>query len=44
MNIGIAAYFVYCKYINRDIQKLLQGITMSIKKQFININGKHQTY
>ena len=43
INIGIAAYFVFCKYMNRDIQKLLQGITMSIKQQTININGKYQT-
>ena len=33
INIGIAAYLVCYKYMNRNIKKLLQGITMSIKQQ-----------
>ena len=39
--IGIGTYFIYCKYMNYD-KKLLLDMTMSIKQQIININGKYQ--
>ena len=41
INIGIATYFVYYKYMNRRKKKMFLDMIMSIKQQIININGKY---
>ena len=43
INIGIATYFVYYKYMNRRKKKMFLDMIMSIKQQIININGEIQT-
>ena len=40
INIGIAAYFFYYKYMNH-IKRMFLNMIMSIKVKFININGRN---
>ena len=41
INVGIGAYFVYCKYINHNKEIFLNIIIMFIKKKKVNINGRN---
>ena len=38
INIGIATYFVYHKYMNRN----KENVSMCIKEKIINVNGRSQ--
>ena len=40
INVGIGAYFVYYKYVNRN-KKMLLNMIMFIKQKIININGRN---
>ena len=42
INVGIATYFVYYKYMNHNKENAL-GMIMFMKQKIININGESQT-